>query len=155
MCFLKKIIRIGNTLPDVNCKKIVFTNGCFDLLHPGHLHYLYKAKSLGDILIVALNSDSSIKKLKGFKRPVNNFEFRATMLSYLNFVDLIIEFENDTPLELIQKISPNILVKGADYNESQVVGADFVKSNGGEVVLVELLKGFSSTEIIKAIKETN
>lgn len=154
MCFSKKIYRIGSSLPDINFKKIVFTNGCFDLLHPGHLHYLHKAKSHGDVLIVALNSDSSIKKLKGDNRPVNNFEFRATMLSYLNFVDLIIEFDNDTPLELIQKISPNVLVKGADYSESQVVGADFVKSNGGEVLLVEFLKGFSSTEIIKAINET-
>lgn len=152
MCFSKKIYRIGNILPNITGKKIVFTNGCFDLLHPGHLHYLYKAKSFGDILIVALNSDSSIKKLKGLKRPVNNFEFRSTMLSYLDFVDLVVEFDSDTPVELIQTISPNILVKGADYYESQVVGADFVKSNGGQVVLVEFLRGFSSTEIIKSIK---
>jgi D-beta-D-heptose 7-phosphate kinase/D-beta-D-heptose 1-phosphate adenosyltransferase len=153
MCFSKKIYRNGSTFPVISDKKIVFTNGCFDILHPGHLLYLYKAKSYGDILIVALNSDSSIKRLKGFKRPVNDFEFRSTMLSYLNFVDLIIEFDSDTPFELIQKVSPNVLVKGADYSESQVVGADFVKSNGGQVVLVELLKGFSSTEIIKTINK--
>ncbi len=153
MYFSKKIYRNGSTFPDISDKKIVFTNGCFDILHPGHLHYLYKAKSYGDILIVALNSDSSIKRLKGFKRPVNDFEFRSTMLSYLNFVDLIFEFDIDTPLELIQKVSPSVLVKGADYSESQVVGADFVKSNGGQVVLVEFLKGFSSTEIIKAINK--
>ncbi len=153
MCFSTKIYRIGSLLPVINYEKIVFTNGCFDLLHPGHLHYLYKAKSFGDILIVALNSDSSIKRLKGFKRPVNDFEFRSTMLSYLNFVDLIIEFDGDTPIELIHKISPNVLVKGADYNESQVAGADFVKLNGGQVVLVEFLKGFSSTEIINAINK--
>ena len=153
MCFSKKIYRIGNTLPDITDKKIVFTNGCFDLLHPGHLSYLCKAKSFGDILIVALNSDSSIKRLKGFKRPINNFEFRSTMLSYLNFVDLIIEFDCDTPLELIKVVSPDVLVKGSDYSESQVVGADFVKQNGGQVVLMEFLKGFSSTEIIKSIKK--
>jgi D-beta-D-heptose 7-phosphate kinase/D-beta-D-heptose 1-phosphate adenosyltransferase len=152
MCISKKIYRNGSTFPDIGDKKIVFTNGCFDILHPGHLHYLCKAKSYGDVLIVALNSDSSIKKLKGLKRPVNNFEFRSTMLSYLDFVDLVVEFDSDTPVELIQTISPNVLVKGADYYESQVAGADFVKSNGGQVVLVEFLKGFSSTEIIKSIK---
>jgi D-beta-D-heptose 7-phosphate kinase/D-beta-D-heptose 1-phosphate adenosyltransferase len=153
MYFSKKIYRNGSTFPVISDKKVVFTNGCFDILHPGHLHYLYNAKSFGDILIVALNSDSSIKRLKGFTRPVNDFEFRSTMLSYLNFVDLIIEFDTDTPLELIQKVSPSVLVKGADYSESQVVGADFVKSNGGQVVLVEFFKGFSSTEIIKAINK--
>lgn len=153
MYYSKKIFRNGITFPIISDKKIVFTNGCFDILHPGHLHYLHKAKSYGDILIVALNSDSSIKRLKGSKRPVNDFEFRSTMLSYLNFVDLIIEFDSNTPLELIQKVSPNVLVKGADYRESQVVGADFVKSNGGQVVLVEFLKGFSSTEIIKSINK--
>lgn len=151
MYFSKKIYRNGSTFPINSDKKIVFTNGCFDILHPGHLHYLYKAKSYGDILIVALNSDSSIKRLKGSKRPVNDFEFRSTMLSYLNFVDLIIEFDSDTPLELIQKISPNVLVKGADYSESQVVGADFVKSNGGKIVLIEFLSGFSTTNIIRYI----
>jgi len=153
MYFSKKIYRNGSTFPIISDKKIVFTNGCFDILHPGHLHYLYKAKSYGDILIVALNSDSSIKRLKGSKRPVNDFEFRSTMLSYLNFVDLIIEFDSDTPLELIKKVSPNVLVKGADYSESQVVGADFVKSNGGQIVLIEFLKGFSTTGIIKLIKK--
>ena len=154
MYFSKKIYRNDSTLPFISDKIIVFTNGCFDILHPGHLQYLYKAKSHGDILIVALNSDSSIKKLKGLNRPINNFEFRSTMLSYLNFVDLIIEFDSDTPIELIQKVSPNVLVKGADYRESQVVGADFVKQNGGQVVLMEFLKGFSSTEIIKSIKKS-
>jgi len=153
MYFSKKIYRNGSTFPIISDKKIVFTNGCFDILHPGHLHYLYKAKSYGDILIVATNSDSSIKRLKGFKRPVNDFEFRSTMLSYLNFVDLIIEFDSDTPLELIQKVSPSVLVKGADYSESQVVGADFVKSNGGQIVLIEFLQGFSTTEIIKLINK--
>jgi len=151
MYFSKKIYRNGSTFPIISDKKIVFTNGCFDILHPGHLHYLYKAKSYGDILIVALNSDSSIKRLKGSKRPVNDFEFRSTMLSYLNFVDLIIEFDSDTPLELIQKVSPNVLVKGADYSESQVIGADLVKSNGGRIVLIEYLSGFSTSNIIKAI----
>jgi len=153
MYFSKKIYRNGSTFPIISDKKIVFTNGCFDILHPGHLHYLYKAKSYGDILIVATNSDSSIKRLKGFKRPVNDFEFRSTMLSYLNFVDLIIEFDSDTPLELIQKVSPSVLVKGADYSKSQVVGADFVKSNGGQIVLIEFLQGFSTTEIIKLINK--
>jgi len=151
MYFSKKIYRKGSTFPVISDKKIVFTNGCFDILHPGHLHYLYKAKSYGEVLIVALNSDSSIKKLKGLKRPVNNFEFRSTMLSYLYFVDLVVEFDSDTPLELIQAISPNVLVKGADYSESQVVGADFVKSIGGRIVLLEYLSGFSTSNIIKAI----
>lgn len=112
--------------------KTVFTNGCFDILHPGHLTYLYEAKQNGDILILGLNSDSSITRLKGSNRPINNFEFRATMLSYLPFVDYIIGFGEDTPLNLIEEIRPMILIKGGDYSKNQVVGHEYVEAYGGD-----------------------
>ena len=148
----KKIFKTGEELPKIVSKKIVFTNGCFDLLHPGHLEYLKESSLLGDILIVGLNSDRSISKIKGNLRPINNFFFRSTMLSYFEFIDFIFEFDDDTPENLIKSSKPNVLVKGSDYFVQEIVGADFVKSLGGEVILISFLEGFSSSKIIDKIK---
>ena len=114
-------------------KKIVFTNGCFDLLHVGHIRYLSHAKKLGDFLIIGLNSDRSVKKLKGKDRPINSFEDRAILLSALNSVDLVIKFEEQTPENLIKDIVPDVLVKGGDYNIEDIVGYQIVIKNGGQV----------------------
>lgn len=132
-------------------KKIVFTNGCFDLLHPGHIDYLKKARKLGDLLVIGLNSDESIKKNKGNNRPINDIKFRTTMLSAYSFVDYIIVFKDKTPIKLIQEVIPNILVKGGDYKEENIVGAEFVKNNGGNVTTIPFLEGFSSSKIISKI----
>lgn len=141
-----KILRdIESFLSHRKNKTIVFTNGCFDLLHEGHLHLLKESKILGDILVVAVNDDASVKRLKGEKRPVENLETRMKKLSELKEVDFIISFSEDTPLQLIQKIQPDILVKGNDYKEEDVVGGDLVKEQGGKVVLIPLLDGFSTT----------
>ena len=131
-----------------NDKKVVFTNGCFDILHAGHIKYLNKAKKLGDILIIGLNSDSSVKRLKGKTRPINSQNSRALLLSALEFVDFVVIFDEDTPLDLIEKICPDILVKGADYAGKEVVGSNIAK----EVVLVDFEDGFSTTNIINKIK---
>tara|TARA_B100000941_G_C28352322_1_gene472508 strand:+ start:250 stop:714 length:465 start_codon:yes stop_codon:yes gene_type:complete len=139
---------LDSTLVSINKEKIVFTNGCFDILHPGHIHILDQAKSYGDILIVGLNSDESIKKLKGPKRPKVSQKDRLRILSSIKFVDYAILFEEDTPLKLIKKIKPNILVKGGDYNSDDIVGSEFVKSNGGEIKIVQLLEGYSSSSLI-------
>jgi len=139
---------LDSTLESINKEKIVFTNGCFDILHPGHIHILDQAKSYGDILIVGLNSDESIKKLKGPKRPKVSQKDRLRILSSIKFVDYAILFEEDTPLKLIKKIKPNILVKGGDYNSDDIVGSEFVKSNGGEIKIVQLLEGYSSSSLI-------
>ena len=135
-----------------NSKKIIFSNGCFDLLHKGHIDLLAKARSLGDVLIVGLNSDVSVKALKGDKRPIQNQKVRFNNLLKLNSVDLIIIFEEETPLKLIKKIQPNIIVKGQDYKVKHVVGYNTIKGWGGEVVLVPLTKGYSTTSIIKKNK---
>jgi rfaE bifunctional protein nucleotidyltransferase chain/domain len=149
-----KIFRVGEAFPKLPDCQVVFTNGCFDLLHPGHLHYLREARSFGDILIVGLNSDRSISRIKGMSRPINEFSFRSTMLAYLDFVDLIIEFDEDSPEALIRAVCPSILVKGSDYRCVEIAGAEFVKSQGGRVELVELVKGFSSTHIIQRIYQS-
>ncbi len=128
-------------------EKIVFTNGCFDLLHSGHLQYLAQAKGLGTKLIIGLNSDASTKRLKGEHRPINDEKSRALMLASLVFVDAIIVFEEDTPLELIQQIEPNVLVKGGDYAIEQIVGASFVQAKGGFVTTLSFLEGYSTTSI--------
>jgi len=138
-------------------KKIVFTNGCFDILHPGHLRLFEWAKSRGDVLFVAINSDSSIKRLKGPSRPINNEHIRAEMILNLKPVDFVVVFgnnseENDTPLELIKKIKPDILVKGGDW-AGNVVGADFVKANGGKVEMFPTQEGHSTTNTIKTAVE--
>ena len=135
-----------------NSKKIIFSNGCFALLHKGHIDLLAKARSLGDVLIVGLNSDVSVKALKGDKRPIQNQKVRFNNLLKLNSVDLIIIFEEETPLKLIKKIQPNIIVKGQDYKLKHVVGYNTIKGWGGEVVLVPLTKGYSTTSIIKKNK---
>lgn len=136
-------------------QKIVFTNGCFDIIHPGHIHLLRKAKQEGDKLIVGINSDESVKKLKGENRPVNKLEDRVKVLEALSFVDAIIPFNDLTPLELIRLIEPDILVKGADYEEDEIVGAQEVKKNGGRVVRVPLIEGKSTTELIKQVSTNN
>ncbi len=132
-------------------KKIVFTNGCFDILHKGHLHYLAEAKTLGDILIIGLNTDNSVKKLKGKHRPIQQENDRALLLASLSFVDAIIFFNEETPLQLIQQIMPQVLVKGGDYTLEKIVGAKEVISNGGEVKIIPFIEGYSSTSILNKI----
>ena len=135
-----------------NSKKIIFSNGCFDLLHKGHIDLLAKARSLGDVLIVGLNSDLSVKALKGDKRPIQNQKVRFNNLLKLNSVDLVIIFEEETPIGLIKKIQPNIIVKGQDYKVKHVVGYNTIKSWGGEVILVPLTKDYSTTSVIRKNK---
>ena len=133
-------------------KKIVFTNGCFDIVHKGHVQYLAKAASLGDILVLGLNSDVSVKRLKGEERPVNDLMARALLLASMQFINLVVPFEEDTPYELIKIVRPNVLVKGGDYTIDQIVGADIVEKNKGEVVTIDFVKGYSTTNILKALK---
>jgi rfaE bifunctional protein nucleotidyltransferase chain/domain len=128
--------------------KIVFTNGCFDLLHRGHIYLLSRARELGDLLIVGLNSDASVSKLKGPDRPVNNQESRAEVLGALAFVDYIIVFEEDTPLDMIVTLEPDILIKGGDYKLEDIVGHQEVISSGGSVETIPMLEGYSSSSII-------
>ena len=134
-------------------KKIVFTNGCFDLLHVGHIRYLSQAKKLGDFLIIGLNSDRSVKKLKGKDRPINSFEDRATLLSALNSVDLVIKFKEQTPENLIKEIVPDVLVKGGDYNIEDIVGYQIVIQNGGQVKTLSFYDSYSSTNYINKINK--
>jgi D-glycero-beta-D-manno-heptose 1-phosphate adenylyltransferase len=131
--------------------KIVFTNGCFDILHRGHIEYLSKAAALGDILIIGLNSDQSVKNIKGPARPVQDQETRALILASLQFVSKVVIFEESTPYELIKKIQPDVLVKGADYKPENIVGYDIVNSKGGEIVTIEFVEGQSSTELINKL----
>ena len=130
-------------------KKIVFTNGCFDLLHYGHVKYLEDAKRGGDVLVVAVNSDRSVKKLKGKMRPIINEIFRQSVLASLDSVDYVTMFSEETPLKVIKTIKPDVLVKGADWRKNAIVGADFVKSYGGKVKTIKLVKGLSTTMLIK------
>lgn len=132
-------------------KKIVFTNGVFDIIHRGHVEYLSEAKSLGDVLVVGLNSDSSVRIIKGEKRPIVSEENRAYVLSNLKPVDYVVIFSEDNPLNLIKKIMPDILVKGADWQEDKIVGAEVVKENGGEVKTIKFIENNSSTGIIDKI----
>jgi len=134
-------------------KRIVFTNGCFDLLHLGHIEYLGKAADLGDVLIIGLNSDDSVKRLKGSNRPLNNQQQRAMILASLSFVSAVAIFEEDTPLNLISKVQPDVLAKGGDYTPDEVAGADIVRAKGGEVKIIELTPGYSTTEIEKKIRQ--
>jgi rfaE bifunctional protein nucleotidyltransferase chain/domain len=136
----------------VTNKQIVFTNGCFDILHAGHVTYLEKAKRLGDILIIGLNSDKSVKRLKGESRPVNSEHDRAIVLSALKAVDFVVYFEEDTPLELIKIVKPDFLVKGGDYKIADIVGADIVQDKGGEVVVIPFVEGKSTTNIINKMR---
>ncbi len=135
--------------------KIVFTNGCFDLLHQGHIDYLRKAADMGDVLVIGVNSDLSVKKLnKGANRPIQNENDRALILSSLQFVEAITIFEEDTPLELIQLVQPDVLVKGGDWKENDIVGADIVKAKGGTVVVIPFVEGYSTTNIEQKIKNS-
>jgi len=135
-------------------EKIVFTNGCFDIIHKGHIEVLARTADLGDKLIIGLNSDSSVKKLKGKTRPIINQNSRSFLLAALNFVDAIIIFSEETPLNLIQTLTPNILAKGGDYKISTIVGHEIIQKNGGDVILVPFIDGFSSTNIIDKIKNS-
>lgn len=134
-------------------KKIVFTNGCFDILHAGHVKYLTQARALGDVLILGLNTDDSVRRIKGEKRPVTREMHRACVLSALACVDHIVLFNEADPEELIRTVCPDVLVKGADWQEKDIVGADFVKANGGKVERIVLEPGISTTRIIERIGE--
>ncbi len=129
-------------------KKVVFTNGCFDILHLGHQTYLNQSKALGDFLIVAINSDESVKSLKGDDRPINNQELRSKNLLNLDCVDEVVVFSEKTPLKLIEFLLPDVLTKGGDYNNENIVGSNIVEKNGGKVILLPYLKGYSTTTII-------
>ncbi len=145
--------KIGKLIEELKKQKktIVFTNGCFDILHAGHIDYLEKAKALGDVLIVGVNSDNSVRRIKGDKRPVVAQKYRIRLLEGISSIDHLMLFEEDTPLDLIKKIKPDILVKGADWKDKGVVGEDFVKTYGGHVKLIELLPGISTSIIIDNI----
>jgi len=133
---------------------LVFTNGCFDLIHPGHLFYLSEASGLSSKLVIGLNSDESVSRLKGSTRPINDFDYRAAMLSGLEQVACVIEFEDDTPLKLIQHLLPAVLVKGGDYQLSEIVGREQVEENGGKVMTIPFVENYSSTALIEKIKNS-
>jgi len=135
-------------------KKIVFTNGCFDILHLGHIDYLSKAKDEGNILIIGLNTDSSVSRIKGKSRPITDENSRANILASLQFVDAVILFDEETPYELISFVQPDVLVKGSDYKPEEIVGYDIVKAKNGKVVTIDFLEGYSTTAIEKKIKNT-
>jgi D-glycero-beta-D-manno-heptose 1-phosphate adenylyltransferase len=143
--------------------RVVFTNGCFDILHIGHVTYLAKTAALGERLIVAINSDASVKNQgKGDDRPINPEEARGMLIAALGFVDMVVFFNADTPMELIQELNPDILVKGADYDPNEtnpnakkyIVGSDFVRKNGGVVQVIDLVDGYSTTNIVKKLKQS-
>jgi rfaE bifunctional protein nucleotidyltransferase chain/domain len=135
-------------------KRIVFTNGCFDILHRGHVTYLAEAKKLGDLLVLGVNSDASVKRLKGPERPINNEEDRRYVLSQLKSVDFAEIFTEDTPLNLILKVKPQVLVKGGDWKIDQIVGGKEVVANGGEVFSLQFVDGYSTTSVIHKIQST-
>lgn len=134
-------------------EKIVFTNGCFDILHRGHVEYLAQAAQYGTKLIVGLNSDASVKRLKGNTRPINDWSARAEVLAALQFVDAVVGFDDDTPKSLIETTKPQYLIKGGDYKAEDVVGYNFVKENGGETLIISFVEGYSTTNTIKKMKE--
>lgn len=154
-----KIYSLPNLLKQIAAwkvlgKTIAFTNGCFDILHEGHIYSLNQAAAEADMLIIGVNSDASVKRLKGPERPVNSEVSRSIVLSNLAVVDAVVLFEEDTPLQLIQAIMPDVIVKGGDYTVEQIVGASEVIQNGGRVVINELVDGFSTTGIIAHIKKS-
>lgn len=151
---IKTIDILENELQKYTDSKIIFTNGCFDILHLGHIEYLAKSKDLGDLLIVGLNSDKSVKKLKGEKRPINNQDMRSIILASLSFVDIVIIFDEDTPEKLIHMIKPDVLVKGGDYNIESVVGSKFVKSYGGDIKIINFVNGYSTSAIINKMNHS-
>jgi rfaE bifunctional protein nucleotidyltransferase chain/domain len=152
---IKNLSQMKNILARLKArrKKIVFTNGCFDILHVGHVRYLRKAKSLGDILIIGLNTDRSVKTSKGDKRPMVPEKERAEVLSALEFVDFVVFFGEPDPLRLIEALKPDVLVKGADWSKDKIVGRETVEKRGGRVVRVPLVPGASSTGLIEKIKK--
>lgn len=154
----KTIIKFSDIKEEIlrlkkDCKKIVFTNGCFDIIHAGHIAYLNEAKKLGDILIVGVNSDESVKRLKGQNRPIISEKDRAYIVANIKSVDYAVIFNEDTPYNLIKEIKPDFLVKGGDYNEKNVIGSDIVKSSGGKLVLIKFIEGKSTSSIIKTIQD--
>ena len=140
----EQLAEILRQLPD---QKVVFTNGCFDLVHQGHIDYLSKARDLGDVLVVGLNTDASVRRLKGPRRPINDEYSRALLLASMLFVDYVVLFGEDTPYELIKTLQPDILVKGSDYKPENIVGYDIVMAKGGRVETLDFLPGFSTTSI--------
>ena len=156
--FEKKIIKSSLDLQKTiktwkkNNQKIVFTNGCFDILHLGHIKTLSESKKLGDKLVVGLNNDESVKVLKGKNRPVNNNYHRSMMLAALSFVDLVVFFEEDTPYNLIKLVLPNIITKGGDYEKKDVIGGDLILSKGGQMNIIPLLPNLSSSKLIRKYK---
>ncbi len=134
-------------------KKIVFTNGCFDLIHLGHIELIARSADLGDILIIGVNTDNSIKRLKGKNRPIVEEISRAKQLAALEFVDAVVFFDQDTPIDLIKMINPNVITKGGDYKTDQVIGNDIVTQNDGKVVIIPLTQGYSTTSILEKIKD--
>jgi rfaE bifunctional protein nucleotidyltransferase chain/domain len=154
--YLKKICTLEEAETNCNAlkhsgKHIVFTNGCFDILHPGHARYLSSAKNLGDYLIVALNSDRSVRAIKGTKRPIFPEKMRAELLAALGCVDCVLIFDEDTPLQVIKSLLPQILVKGGDWQVDLIIGADVVKAGGGQVRSIPFVTGYSTTDIIDRI----
>ncbi len=135
-------------------KRVVFTNGCFDLLHLGHVDYLEKARNLGDVLVVGLNTDDSVSRFKGPQRPIQDQQSRARIMAALQSVDLVVFFNEDTPYKLISELLPQILVKGSDYLAENIVGADVVKNAGGVVKTIDFVQGYSTTRIVEKIKTT-
>jgi len=148
----EEILKIRNQLKLQN-KKVVFTNGCFDILHPGHVDYLNKAKECGDVLIVALNSDDSVTRIKGKNRPVLSLEERSFIIGNLKAVDYVTYFEEDTPENIISELIPDYLVKGEDWNIEDIIGRDIVEANGGEVKRIKFITNRSTTDIINIIVE--
>jgi D-glycero-beta-D-manno-heptose 1-phosphate adenylyltransferase len=163
---MKKLLLIQNkilSLQDLERKlafwrfrdsKVVFTNGCFDLIHRGHIEYLAQAANLGDVLIVGLNSDQSVHSIKGKGRPIQDESSRALILAAMSFVTAVVLFDEDTPYNLIEKVQPDILVKGADYKKEDIVGNDIVKRKGGSIKTIKLAEGLSTSSIIKKIRST-
>ena len=154
---LKSFEEIGAiaALARSNNQKIVFTNGCFDLLHRGHVHLLRTAKGYGDLLIVGINSDSSVKAIKGPSRPVLPQKDRTELIAAMEMVDYVVLFDEPDPYRLIRSIRPSVLAKGGDWVKEKIIGNDFVEEDGGRVVLIPYIKGFSSTEIIERIRNNN
>jgi rfaE bifunctional protein nucleotidyltransferase chain/domain len=134
-------------------QKIVFTNGCFDLLHLGHIDYLSKAKDLGDVLMVGVNTDDSVRRLKGDSRPITDENSRATIIASLQFVNAVVLFDEDTPHELIKQVQPDVLVKGSDYKPEDIVGYDIVKAKDGEIVTIDYLEGYATSTIEEKIRK--
>ena len=147
-----EMLEVREKLKQAN-KKVVFTNGCFDILHAGHVDYLSKAKAAGDVLIVALNSDKSVKNIKGEKRPIVNGKERAFIMANLKPVDYVTFFDEDTPAKIISELIPDVLIKGADWDINKIIGKDIVEANGGEVKTIEFINFQSTTNIIETVIE--